>query len=176
MASRVPESDFRKTVRIADKALLLAFAMILSYVESLIPFTFGVPGVKLGLANLAVLLTLYRFGTWSAFSVDMLRIMLTGFLFGSMYGLLYSLAGGIVSFCAMLLFRRIRSFGIYGVSMAGGVFHNIGQLIVAYFTVRSIGLFYYMPVLLCSGVLTGFLIGIIAKSVLPYINRFGGEL
>ena len=176
MTSRVPDRSYNKVGRIAGTGLLLALAMILSYVETLIPFSFGIPGVKLGLANLAVLLTLYLFGTANAFTVDLLRILLAGFLFGSMFGILYSLAGGVLSFAAMLLFRRIQPFGIGGVSMAGGVFHNIGQLIVAYFTVRSIGLFYYMPVLLCSGVLTGLLIGIIAKSVLPYMSRLGGEL
>ncbi len=176
MALQVPDRTYGRTMRIAWTGLLLAFAMILSYVETLIPFSFGIPGVKLGLANLAVLMTLYLFGAWSAFTVDLLRILLAGIMFGSMFGILYSLAGGVLSFCVMLLLSRMKSFGILGVSMAGGVFHNIGQLIVAYFTVRSIGLFYYMPVLLCSGVLTGLLIGIIAKNALPHISRLGGKV
>ncbi|MCR4705334.1 MAG: Gx transporter family protein [Lachnospiraceae bacterium] len=177
MAFQVPEKGYRnRTKKLAGTALLLAFAMALSYVETLIPLSFGVPGVKLGLPNLAVLLALYLLGTGQAFTVDLLRIVLAGFMFGNMYGILYSLAGGILSFGVMLLFRHVKLFGIGGVSMGGGVFHNIGQLLVAYYTVRSVGLFYYVPVLLCSGVLTGLLIGIIAKSVLPYISHLGGEL
>lgn len=151
--------------------MLLAFALILGYVETLIPFPFGVPGMKLGLANLAVLLTLYLSGGRAAFLIDLLRIVLSGFLFGSMYSLLYSLAGGILSFAAMLLMKKAKGFGISGVSMAGGVFHNIGQLAVAAFVVETKGIFYYLPLLLVSGIVTGLLIGIISEQTLRRIRR-----
>lgn len=154
--------DRKKT---AYMGLLLAFALILSYVESLIPFFFGVPGMKLGLANLAVLLTMYLFGAKEAFTINFCRIVISSFLFGNMSMLLYSLAGGVFSFAVMFLMKKTNRFSITGVSMGGGVFHNIGQLLVAFFVVRTEGIFYYMPVLLIAGIVTGFLNGVIATAV-----------
>ena len=125
--------------------MVLAFALILGYIESLIPFSFGIPGIKLGLANLAVLITLYRSGVKEAILVDLLRIVLSGFLFGNLYSILYSLAGGMLSFAAMVFARKTRRLSIYGVSITGGIFHNIGQIGVAAFVVETKGLYYYMP-------------------------------
>lgn len=156
---------------IAYRGLLLAFAMILSYVEAQIPFFFGIPGMKLGLANLAVLLALFLFGAGEAFTLNMIRIILSSFLFGNMSMLLYSAAGGLFSFAAMLFMKRQKVFSIVGISMGGGVFHNVGQLLTAFFVVRTGGIFYYMPVLLVAGVITGFVNGIAASAVLPYIKR-----
>lgn len=153
----------------AYMGLLLAFALILSYVESLIPFFFGVPGMKLGLANLAVLLTMVLFGTREALTINLARIILTSFLFGNMSMLLYSMAGGIVSFIVMLCMKKTKKFSITGISMGGGVFHNIGQLLVAFFVVETRSVFYYMPVLILAGVGTGFLNGIIAAAVCPHL-------
>lgn len=150
----------------ADLGMMLAFALVLAYVESLLPFTFGIPGVKLGLANLAVVLTLYRAGARQAFLVSMLRIVLSGFLFGNLYGILYSLAGGLLSFQAMYLAKKTKCFSLSGVSIAGGVFHNIGQIAVAAFVVETKGLYYYLPFLLAAGVATGFLIGMVSGQVL----------
>ncbi|WWR14494.1 Gx transporter family protein [Lachnospiraceae bacterium JLR.KK008] len=155
----------------AALGVLLAFALILGYVETLIPFSFGVPGMKLGLANLAVVLTLYLSGVKEAFWIDILRIVLSGFLFGSMYSLLYSLAGGMLSFAAMAFAKKTGGFGVCGVSMAGGVFHNIGQLAVAAFVVETKGIFYYLPPLLVSGTVTGMLTGIISGQTLRRIRR-----
>ena len=101
--------------------MVLAFALILGYIESLIPFSFGIPGIKLGLANLAVLITLYRSGVKEAILVDLLRIVLSGFLFGNLYSILYSLAGGMLSFAAMVFARKTRRLSIYGVSITGGI-------------------------------------------------------
>ena len=101
--------------------MVLAFALILGYIESLIPFSFGIPGIKLGLANLAVLITLYRSGAKEAILVDLLRIVLSGFLFGNLYSILYSLAGGMLSFAAMVFARKTRRLSIYGVSITGGI-------------------------------------------------------
>lgn len=150
----------------ADLGMMLAFALVLAYAESLLLFTFGIPGVKLGLANLAVVLTLYRTGARGAFLVSMLRIVLSGFLFGNLYGILYSLAGGLLSFLAMYLAKRAKCFSLSGVSIAGGVFHNIGQIAVAAFVVETKGLYYYLPFLLAAGVVTGFLIGMVSGQVL----------
>ena len=155
----------------AALGVLLAFALILGYVETLIPVSFGVPGMKLGLANLAVVLTLYLSGVKESFWIDILRIVLSGFLFGSMYSLLYSLAGGMLSFAAMAFAKKTGGFGVCGVSMTGGVFHNIGQLAVAAFVVETKGIFYYLPPLLVSGTVTGMLTGIISGQTLRRIRR-----
>lgn len=146
--------------------MLLAAALILGYIESLIPLSFGIPGIKLGLANLAVLLALYRIGAKEAFLIDVLRIVLSGFLFGSLYSILYSMAGGVLSFLAMLLLRKQGRFSVLFVSMAGGVSHNIGQLAVAALVVETRGLFYYLPPLLTAGAATGLLLGVIAERIL----------
>lgn len=155
----------------AYMGLLLAFALILSYVESLIPFYFGVPGVKLGLANLAVILTLSFYGTKQALLLNLFRIILAGFLFGNLFMIVYSLAGGMLSFLVMLLLRKYGGFGIVGVSVAGGISHNIGQILVAYFVIETVGLYYYLPVLLAAGAVTGFLIGVIAGNIIPHLKK-----
>lgn len=150
---------------VAGMGMLLAFALILSYVESLIPFSFGIPGIKLGLANLAVVVGLYLIGTKEAFLIDFMRILLVGFLFGNLYSILYSLAGGMVSFLVMALCKRLNAFSVKGVSMAGGVSHNVSQLAVAALVVETGSVIYYFPALLVAGLVTGFLIGVIAEQV-----------
>lgn len=145
----------------AYMGLLLAFALILGYVESLIPFYFGIPGVKLGLANFAIVMTLYLYGSKESLLINVLRITLSAFLFGNMYTLLYSMAGGLLSNCAMIVFKKTKLFSIIGISMMGGVVHNAGQLLIAYFVVRTTGLLFYAPILLLSGLITGFIIGMI---------------
>lgn len=154
----------------AYMGLLLAFALILSYVESLIPFFFGIPGMKLGLANLAVLLTLLLFGAGEALTINIGRILLSSFLFGNMSMLLYSMAGGLLSFLVMVLMKKTKKFSITGISMGGGVFHNIGQLLVAFIVVETKSIFYYLPVLLVAGVVTGFLNGLITTTVYPHLS------
>ena len=158
--------DKKKT---AYLGVYLALALICSYVESLIPFYFGIPGVKLGLTNIVVVLMLYCVGTKEALAVSALRIVLAGFLFGNMFSILYSLAGGLLSF----LVKRMKWFGVLPVSVSGGIFHNVGQLIVAAYVVENYNIFYYMPVLLFAGALTGFLIGIAAQEM---IKRIGNRM
>lgn len=153
----------------AYMGLLLAFALILSYVESLIPFFFGIPGLKLGLANLAVLLTMVLCGTKEALTINIGRIIISSFLFGNMSMLLYSMAGGMVSFLTMFLMQKTKKFSMTGMSMGGGVFHNVGQLLVAFAVVGTKSIFYYMPVLLAAGLGTGFLNGVIATAVYPHL-------
>ena len=160
--------DRRKT---AYMGLLLSFALILSYVESLIPLSFGVPGMKLGLANLVVMLTLYLFGGREAFLLNVLRILLSSVLFGNMSMFFYSVAGGLFSFIVMFLMKKVKRFSMTGVSMGGGVFHNVGQILVAFYVVRTEGIFYYVPALLVMGVVTGGLNGIIAMQTYPYLCR-----
>lgn len=149
----------------AYMGVFLAFALILSYIESLIPFYFGIPGMKLGLANLIVVVMLYLAGTKEAFVISVLRILLSGFLFGNMFGILYSLAGGLLSFFVMWLVKRAGHFHTVTVSVCGGIFHNVGQLLVAALVVENYNVLYYMPVLLVAGILTGFVIGILADEL-----------
>lgn len=151
--------------KVAYMGLFLALALILSFVESLIPIPIGIPGVKLGLANLAVVMALYCIGPWEAFGISVLRIVLSGFMFGSAFGILYSLAGGLLSFLVMWLLQRFLKLHCMSVSTAGGISHNIGQLAVAALVVENYSILYYIPVLLAAGAVTGFLIGIIAQEL-----------
>lgn len=150
--------------------VLLALSMILSYIESILPFNVGIPGIKLGLPNLIVVLLLYVYGGREAFTVNCLRILLSGFLFGNLYSIFYALAGAVFSFCAMLLLRKTGYFSIVGVSICGGVFHNIGQILIAIVIVETAAPAFYLPVLLAAGAFTGFLIGFTANRMLPYID------
>ena len=159
------------TKKITLSALMVALAMILSYIEALIPFSFGIPGIKLGLANLVVLAALYLFGPVQALLISVVRIFLISITFGSMSALLYSLAGGLLSFAVMLILSKVKGFSVIGVSVAGGVSHNLGQLIVAALVVENMNLFFYFPVLILAGVITGLLIGIAVKAVLPAIKK-----
>ena len=148
-----------------------ALAMILSYIEAQFPFFYGIPGVKLGLANSMSLAVMYLMGPAAAYAVSGIRIILTGFLFGNMFSILYSLAGGLLSLTVMLLMRRFRCFSIVGISMAGGLAHNIGQLAVAVCVVENLNLMYYLPVLLISGTVTGMVIGILSREILKRIPQ-----
>ena len=161
-----------KSRRLAFTALLIALAMVFSYVESLIPLPVGIPGVKIGLANLVVVVSLYLFGVPYAFAVSLLRIVLTGFLFGSGSAILYSLAGGLLSFAVMLLLKKL-SFSCLSVSIAGGVSHNVGQLAVACLVLESARLFSYLPVLMLSGIIAGAVIGIISYEVMRRLQPTG---
>ena len=154
-----------KQKKIAYMGLFAAIAIIFGYVESLIPFFAGIPGIKLGLANLSVLFILETYTWKEAALVSMVRILVIGFMFGNMFSILYSMAGAALSLTVMTLMKRFSGFSILGVSVAGGVSHNIGQLIIAALIVENTSLFYYAPVLLISGVITGILIGILTGEV-----------
>ena len=153
----------RKT---AYLGMFLALALICSYIESLIPFHFGVPGIKLGLANVIVVVMLYGMGAREALLLSILRILLAGFLFGNPFSIIYSLSGGILIYFVMLLLKITQKFHVISVSTAGGIFHNLGQLLVASAVVENYNLFYYAPVLLVSGFITGFLIGNVAQELI----------
>lgn len=153
-------------VRAAYFGVFTALALIFSYVESLIPFHMGIPGVKLGLANLIVVIALYKMNVKSAYLLSVTRVVLSGFIFGSLFGILYSLAGGLTSLTVMVLMKKNKGFSVMGVSIAGGVFHNIGQLIVAMLVVETYSVAYYLPVLLIAGLVTGLIIGLTANEML----------
>ena len=155
----------------AYMGVLLSFSLILSYVESLIPFYFGVPGVKLGLANLAVVIVLYWYGWKEAVVLNGMRVLLAGFLFGNLFTVMYSLAGAACSFLAMYVLKKTGKFSVLGVSMAGGVFHNAGQAAVAVFVTKTAGVMYYLPALMAAGVATGLLIGTAAREVTVHVGK-----
>ena len=157
--------------KVAMAGMFTALAMIFSYVEVLIPINLGIPGMKLGLANLVVVVTLYTMGAPMAFAVSMIRIVLVSATFGSLSAMLYSLAGGLLSFAGMILLRKIPNFSMVGVSVAGGILHNMGQLIVAMAVVENIHLVSYLPPLMIAGTVTGMLIGIISGQVVPRIKH-----
>lgn len=161
----------RKTKKIAVLGLLTAIALILSYVETLIPIFAGIPGIKLGLPNLVVLILLYQYDFKTAALVSFVRILAAGFLFGNLMSILFSLAGGMLSLVLMYLLKRMGGFSIMGISAAGGCIHNIGQLAVAYFVVATKMLITYLPALLLSGLITGILIGIAAKILMGRIPK-----
>ncbi len=152
--------------KVAYFGVFTALALIFSYVETLIPIHLGIPGVKLGLANLIIVITLYKMGVKEAYILSVVRVVLAGFIFGNMFSILYSMSGGLLSLTVMIFLKKTDKFSIMGISMAGGVFHNIGQLIMAAIVLESLSITYYLPVLLISGVLTGFLIGFIANEML----------
>ena len=150
-----------KARRVALYGMLTALAFILSYVESLVPVTAGIPGVKLGLANLVVVIALYTLDLKGAFVISVVRIVLSGLTFGGLFSMLYSLAGGLLSFAVMAVLSRKKLFGTVGVSVCGGVAHNIGQLLVAMAVLETESVWYYFPVLLISGSVAGVLIGLL---------------
>lgn len=145
---------------------MTALALIFSYVEAILPFNIGIPGVKLGVANLVVIIALYILDGRYALMINMIRIVVAGLLFSGVFGILYSLAGGLLSLGMMVLLKRTRLFSIIGISVAGGVMHNTGQLLTAAFIIGNIRIFIYFPVLIFSGVGFGAVIGIVAWIIL----------
>ena len=155
-------SRTERTRRLAIGAMFAALALIFSYVEVLIPVPVPVPGVKLGIANLVVIIALYRMGFRYAFTINCVRIVIAGLLFSGVFGMIYSFAGGILSIIVMLLLKRTGLFSMTGVSMAGGVAHNLGQLATACLIVSNVRLMSYFAVLLFSGLISGILVGMLA--------------
>ena len=158
----------KKTKRLVLLAMLTAVAMILSYVESLLP-SVGIPGVKMGLANIAVIFALFRFGWKEAAALSLVRAVLVSLLFGSVGAMLYSLAGAVLSLAVMALLRRIDRFSTVGVSVAGGVAHNAGQILMAMLILQTKQLLGYLPVLAVSGIAGGVLTGLTAALLIRRI-------
>lgn len=161
----------KKTKRLVLLAMLTAVAMILSYVESLLP-SVGIPGVKMGLANIAVIFALFRFGWKEAAALSLVRVVLASLLFGSVGAMLYSLAGAVLSLAVMALLRRIDRFSTVGISVAGGVAHNAGQILMAMLILQTKQLFGYLPVLAVSGIAGGVLTGLAAALLIRRIPEF----
>lgn len=159
-----------RRTKAAYLGVFTALALIFSYIETLIPFQIGIPGVKLGLANLIIVIALYKMRVRDALALSVVRILLAGFLFANLFSIIYSLAGGVLSLAVMAFLKKRGTFSVIGVSVAGGVFHNIGQLLVAMFVVETFSVAYYVPVLLVAGVITGCLIGIVSNEMLKRLS------
>lgn len=164
------QSRESRTYRMTLTAMLTVIALMFSYVEAMIPVTFGIPGFKLGFANIMIIISLYALDARYAFAVNLIRILLSGLLFGTPFSMMYSLAGGMVSLLVMWMLRKTDLFSVIGVSMAGGVFHNLGQLMVAALAVSNLRMFIYFPVLVFTGIATGIGTGVISYLVLKKLR------
>ncbi len=162
--------------RAAVYGMLIGLAFIFSYIEAILPLPIPIPGVKLGLANLVTILGLYTVGVPGTIAVSLVRILLAGLTFGNMFSMMYSLAGGALSLILMIAVKKAGWFDQTGVSIIGGVAHNIGQLAVAAFVTRTAGVFYYLPFLLLAGCVAGALIGLLGGLVTKRIQKAAEKL
>lgn len=153
----------------AETAFIACLAVVLGYVELLIPNPIPLPGIKLGLSNLAVLFALYRLDFKNAWAVMLIKITLSAFLFNGFQTFWYSVSGGVLSLWGVILVKRLNLFSVHGVSITGGILHNMGQLFAASLFLRSLTVFFYTPLLIISGTVTGLLIGVICRLLLKYI-------
>jgi heptaprenyl diphosphate synthase len=151
-------------------ALSVSFALILSFIESKIPAFVAIPGVKVGLANIAVIFTLYRLGIKEAIAVSIIRVLLVSMLFGSPVSLIYSISGAVLSLAVMILMKRFLPFGEVAVSVCGGVMHNVGQIAAASVMLGTNVVVYYLPFLLLSGTIAGIAVGIVSAILIKKIN------
>ena len=157
--------------RVAISALFASLALIFSYIEAILPAAPGIPGIKLGIANLVVIIAMYRLDLRYALVINLIRILLAGFMFNGLYGAVYSLCGCLVSYVVMCILYKSGLFSVIGVSMGGGAAHNIGQLCIAAVLVSSPQIFYYLPVLILSGTVSGILIGWLGRVLLEHIPK-----
>lgn len=149
--------------------LTIALAMIMSYIEALVPLSFAVPGIKMGLANIVIIFVLYKIGTKEAILVSLIRVILVSLLFSNVMAMAYSIAGAVLSLSVMWLLKKTDKFSFVGVSIAGGIMHNVGQIIMAVILLGTEQIALYLPVLIITGTVTGVVIGIVSGLV---INRF----
>ena len=159
-----------KTKRLALLGLFTGLAMILSYVEALMPIPLPVPGIKVGFPNIIILFILYRFGTKSAIIVSFVRVLLVSLLFGNFLGFAYSLSGAILSLVVMIILRKTDLFSTLGVSVVGGIFHNAGQIIVACILMSTLEISYYMTVLIVTGTVSGIVVGIASHLLIKKVK------
>ncbi len=161
--------------KITTYGLLVALALVLSYVESLVPAFFAIPGMKLGLTNIVVVVALYRLDAKSAFAINVIRILLLSFMFGNGASFMYSLAGGMLSTLLMIFLKKWGVFSMTAVSAAGGVAHNLGQILMAMLLLYTSAVGYYMLVLWFTGIVTGLVIGLISAEIVKRLPTIGAE-
>ena len=159
-----------KTKRLALLGLFTGLAMILSYLEALMPIPLPVPGIKVGFPNIIILFILYRFGERSTIAVSVIRVLLVSLLFGSVLGLAYSLAGAFLSLLVMIILKKTDLFSTLGVSVVGGIFHNAGQIIVACLLMSTLEISYYMTVLILTGTVAGIIVGIASHLLIKKVK------
>ena len=159
-----------KVRKMTALAITVSIALILSFIESRIPAFVAIPGIKVGLANIAVIFTLYKLGAKEASLISILRVILVSLLFGSPVSFIYSLTGAILSFAVMILLKRFTSLATVTVSVSGGVMHNIGQIIAASFMLSTNVVLYYLPFLLLSGTLAGIVIGTVSALIVKRVK------
>ena len=158
------------TKKLTFLALTISFAMILSYIESRIPAFVSIPGIKVGLANIAVIFTLYKFGVKEAITVSLIRVLLVSMLFGSPVSLIYSVTGAVFSLSVMILLKRFTPLNNVTVSVCGGVMHNIGQIAAASVMLSTNVVVYYLPFLILSGTVAGIAVGIASAILVKRIK------
>ena len=165
-----------KTSRLALSAMFVAVMMVLGYLESLIPVG-GIPGMKIGLSNSVLLLSLYWLGIGISIQLMLVKVFLSAFMFGGFMALPYSLAGGVLSLIAMIvLIYLVRGVSPIGAGVAGAVMHNVGQVLVAMFILQTNKLVYYMAILVLVAIVTGALTGTVAKMLMRYLPKNRKEL
>ena len=162
----------KDTKRIAILGVIIAFAAILSYIEAIISIGMFIPGVKLGLANIAVVICFYLYGYKEALMVNVVRIIIVGLLFGNMFSISFSISGALVSYIVMVLLKKTDIFSPIGISVAGGVAHNVGQILIASLIIESYSVIYYLPILMIAGIVCGLIIGFISILVIKYMKFF----
>ena len=160
------------TKKMTTLALLVSVAMILSYIESLVPAFVAVPGVKLGLSNIATVFALYTLGWPSAIAVSLVRVLLSALLFGNIPSLIVSIAGAALALGSMIPLSRLNLFTSIGVSVVGAVCHNIGQVLAAIIVMKTSGIAYYLIPLLFSGTISGIVIGIVSGILVERIKKY----
>ena len=158
------------TKKLTALALTVSFAMLLSFIESRIPAFVAIPGIKVGLANIAVIFCLYKFGAKEAIIVSIIRVLLVSMLFGSPISMIYSVAGALLSLCSMILLKKFTPLTEITVSVCGGVMHNIGQIATASIMLSTNVVIYYLPFLLLSGIIAGVAVGIAAGLLIKRID------
>lgn len=151
-------------------ALTISFAMVLSYIESRIPAFVAIPGIKVGLANIAVIFTLYKFGIKEAITVSLIRVLLVSMLFGTPVSLIYSISGAVLSLFMMVLLKKLTPLSEVAISVTGGVMHNIGQIAAASFMLSTNVVLYYLPFLLVSGTVAGIVVGIVSAILVKKVR------
>lgn len=164
-----------KTVQIARYGMLLALALVFSYLEACVPVVIAVPGVKIGLANMITIFFLYKTNFKKTFFFMCIRVLLAGILFSGISGIIYSFAGGLFCIGIMSVLKRFSCFSVLGVSMAGALFHNLGQILVAVVAMENVRILYYLLVLCVSGAISGLLVGYLSFTILKRLQNVNFE-
>ena len=159
-----------RSIKITTFALTISVAMLLSYIESRVPAFVAIPGIKVGLANIAVIFTLHKFGARAAVTVSIIRVILIATLFGTPVSFIYSVSGATLSLILMILLRKLTPLTEIAVSVTGGVAHNIGQIAAASFMLSTNVVLYYLPFLLVSGTIAGIVVGVASAILVKRIK------